>query len=83
EIDSNIIHYKGLTIMGQTGGDARAQDTAEELVFSGRVDYHDFITDIMPLCKIKEAIAICKAGKAIKIALNPWLDENGNEIKED
>ncbi|MBR3228305.1 MAG: alcohol dehydrogenase catalytic domain-containing protein [Erysipelotrichaceae bacterium] len=82
EIDSNIIHYKGLTIMGQTGGDALAQDTAQELVFSGRVDYREFITCTMPLCRITEAIAKCKAGEAIKIAMDPWMDENGNRIEE-
>ena len=82
EIDSNIIHYKGLTIMGQTGGDALAQDTAEDLIFSGRFDYRDIITATMPLCRISEAIAKCKAGEEIKISLHPWEDENGNEIKE-
>ena len=82
EIDSNIIHYKGLTIFGQTGADALACDTALDLVFSGRFEWRDYITAKMPLCKINEAIAICKRGEAIKIALCPWVDENGNEIKE-
>ena len=82
EIDSNIIHYKGLTIMGQTGGTALAYDTGFEEVCSGRFKWDDIITATMPLCKISEAIAKCKAGEEIKISLHPWEDEDGNEIKE-
>ena len=65
EIDSNIIHYKGLTIMGQTGGTSLAYDTGYDLVVSGRFKWDDIITNTMPLCKISEAIDRCKAGKEI------------------
>ena len=75
EIDSNIIHYKGLWISGQTGGTALAIDTGIDLVLSGRIDYRKYITKRMPLDKIMEAIDICKAGKAVKIAICPWMDE--------
>lgn len=82
EIDSNIVHYKGLTIIGQYGGDELARNMAMELVFSKRLKWEDFITNRMPLSKISEAIARCKAGKEVKVALLPWMDENGNEIAE-
>ena len=70
-VDSNLVHYRELTIVGVNGSSPAQNKQALELIASGRVPVLDLITHRMPLERILEALELVARGDAIKVTIEP------------
>lgn len=71
DIDTNIIHYNALTLVGHYGYSNLQASKAFSLIASGRLDAKKFVTHILPLEDVKKAIELTRSGEAIKVVLQP------------
>jgi L-iditol 2-dehydrogenase len=71
ELDSNLVHYRELTIFGANGSSPAHNKRALELIASGQVPVHDLITHRLRLAEIHEAIELVASGRAIKVTIEP------------
>lgn len=71
EFDTNYIHYAGMWLYGHIGGSKEDNMRAFELICSGQFNVAKYISRIMPLDGINEALELAKAGKVNKIVFNP------------
>jgi L-iditol 2-dehydrogenase len=69
--DSNLVHYRELTIVGANGSSPRHNARALELIASGAVPVKDLITHRLPLADVLEGIDIVARGTAIKVTIEP------------
>jgi L-iditol 2-dehydrogenase len=69
--DSNLVHYRELTIVGANGSSPSHNKRALELIASGAVPVDDLITHRMPLDGVLDAIHIVSTGEAIKVTIEP------------
>ncbi|MCM8819053.1 MAG: hypothetical protein NC915_06235, partial [Candidatus Omnitrophica bacterium] len=69
QIDSNIIHYKEISVFGAFASNRNDYIKAAELISSGKVDAKKFITDLIPLEDIVEGIKKIKRGEGLKIVV--------------
>jgi L-iditol 2-dehydrogenase len=70
-LDSNLVHYRELTIVGANGSSPADNRQALELIASGAVPVLDLITHRLPLDQVPSAIATVAAGDAIKVTIEP------------
>ena len=70
-IDTNIVHYKQLVILGHFGYDHIQNYEAFKLIESGRLDAMRYVTHQLPLSEIEKGIALTQTGEAIKVVLDP------------
>lgn len=75
EIDTNLIHYRGLWIHGHYGANSMQVQRAFELSLSPRFPTRSILTHILPLSDINDAVRLTREGRALKVALIP---EKGN-----
>lgn len=71
EIDSNLIHYKGLWVYGHYGANSIQVQKAFELAIDPRFPANKIVTDVLPLSKINDAIELTRTGEALKVVLQP------------
>ncbi len=71
KINTNLIHYKQLRIVGSHGSEKRHVIKAAKLILSKKILLNDIITHIYSLKKIKQAFNVMKTGKSIKIIIKP------------
>ena len=71
KINTNLIHYKQLKIVGSHGSEKRHVIKAAKLIINKKIPLSDIITHIYSLKKIKQAFNIMKANKCIKIIIKP------------
>ncbi|MEV4890881.1 zinc-dependent dehydrogenase [Nonomuraea sp. NPDC055795] len=69
--DSNLVHYRELTIVGANGSSPAHNARALELIASGQVPVADLITHRLGLDDVLEAIALVSRGEAIKVTIEP------------
>jgi L-iditol 2-dehydrogenase len=69
--DSNLVHYRELTIVGANGSSPAHNARALELIASGAVPVKDLITHRLPLDGVLEALDIVSRGEAIKVTIEP------------
>jgi L-iditol 2-dehydrogenase len=69
--DSNLVHYRELTIVGANGSSPSHNARALDLIASGAVPVADLITDHLPLSQVLEGIEIVGRGTAIKVTIEP------------
>jgi L-iditol 2-dehydrogenase len=69
--DSNLVHYRELTIVGANGSSPAHNKQALELISSGAVPVDDLITHRLPLDQVLDAIQIVAKGDAIKVTIEP------------
>ena len=69
--DSNLVHYRELTIVGANGSSPDHNKKALELIATGAVPVADLITHHLPLEKVLEAIDVVAGGTAIKVTIEP------------
>jgi L-iditol 2-dehydrogenase len=69
--DSNLVHYRELTIVGANGSSPGHNAHALELISSGAVPVADLITHRLPLAEVLEGIDIVGRGTAIKVTIEP------------
>ena len=69
--DSNVIHYRELTVAGAYGSAPRHNREALGLIGSGRVRVDDLITHRLPLDQVHAAIDVVSRGEGIKVVIEP------------
>jgi L-iditol 2-dehydrogenase len=70
-LDSNLVHYSELTIVGANGSSPAHNARALELIASGAVPVKDLITHRLPLDGVLEALDVVARGEAIKVTIEP------------
>lgn len=70
-LDSNLVHYRELMIMGANGSSPAHNKQALELIASGDVPVADLITHRLPLEQALDGIGIVSRGEAIKVTIEP------------
>ena len=71
ELDTNVIHYRSLWVYGHYGANSTQVERAFELAISPRFPTRQFLTHVLPLSEINEAIRLPRTGEALKVALLP------------
>ena len=71
ELDTNLIHYKELTVTGSHGCCTYHCREALKLQGSGAVDLSPLITNVFELSQINEAMAAALAGEGLKTVVKP------------
>jgi L-iditol 2-dehydrogenase len=69
--DSNLVHYRELTIVGANGSSPAHNAEALRLIAEGSVPVADLITHRLPLDQVLTAIDIVSKGEAIKVTVEP------------
>jgi len=69
--DSNLVHYRELTIVGANGSSPAHNAQALQLIGSGEVPVADLITHRLGLERTLEAFDIVARGEAIKVTIEP------------
>lgn len=70
-VDSNVVHYRELFLIGANGSSPEHNARALQLIASGEVPVADLITHRLPLDRVDDAIAAVKSGEAIKVVIEP------------
>ena len=70
-IDTNIIHYRGLSVIGTTTFAPRHHMLALSLMASGRIPGDKLVTHKMPLLHFNEGVRLASEGKALKVVFIP------------
>jgi L-iditol 2-dehydrogenase len=69
--DSNLVHYRELTIVGANGSSPADNREALRLIASGEVPVSDLITHTLPLDRVLDAFDVVARGEAIKVTIEP------------
>ncbi|MFD1932482.1 MULTISPECIES: zinc-dependent dehydrogenase [Nonomuraea] len=69
--DSNLVHYRELTIVGANGSSPAHNARALALIADGAVPVADLITHRLELPRVLEAIDLVRQGAAIKVTIEP------------
>ncbi|WP_433604114.1 zinc-dependent dehydrogenase [Dactylosporangium sp. CA-139114] len=70
-LDSNLVHYRELTIVGANGSSPQHNKEALRLIAEGAVPVADLITHRLPLQDALDAFGIVARGEAIKVTVEP------------
>ena len=70
-VDSNLVHYRELTLVGANGSSPAHNAEALRLIASGEVRVDDLITHRLPLSSTLDAFDIVARGEAIKVTIEP------------
>lgn len=70
-LDSNLVHYKELMLMGANGSSPEHNKQALALIADGSVPVTDLITHRLPLDRVAEGIDIVRSGSGIKVTIEP------------
>jgi L-iditol 2-dehydrogenase len=70
-LDSNLVHYRELTIVGANGSSPAHNAEALGLIAEGRVPVADLITHRLPLSQVLDGIDLVSRGAAIKVTIEP------------
>ncbi|MGP3991968.1 alcohol dehydrogenase catalytic domain-containing protein [Streptomyces sp. 3N207] len=65
-VDSNAVHYKGLTLTGTTGSTNGDYGRCLRLVGERRVDLSPLVSEVFPVEKIHDAFAYAASGAGLK-----------------
>ncbi|ETK36211.1 zinc-dependent dehydrogenase [Microbispora sp. ATCC PTA-5024] len=70
-LDSNVVHYRELTIVGANGSSPAHNARALGLIAGGAVPVADLITHRLGLPEVLDAIDVVGRGAAIKVTIEP------------
>ncbi|MCA2223857.1 zinc-dependent dehydrogenase [Nonomuraea aurantiaca] len=70
-LDSNLVHYRELTIVGANGSSPAHNAEALGLIAEGLVPVADLITHRLPLSQVLDGIDLVSRGAAIKVTIEP------------
>ena len=70
-LDSNLVHYRELTLVGANGSSPAHNAAALDHIAAGRVPVDDLITHRLPLDAVVDAIDLVARGEAIKVTIEP------------
>lgn len=71
EMDTNIIHYKELIMMGAHGAVPRHHQMAVDLIASGTIDMKPYISHTFPLDQIQDAFAAAEGHTGMRVVVKP------------
>lgn len=70
-IDTNLIHYKGLTVIGTTNFAPQHHLASLEMLRDGRIPADKLISHRLPLSRFDEGVQLARSGKALKVVFLP------------
>ncbi|MCY9786078.1 zinc-dependent dehydrogenase [Nocardiopsis sp. EMB25] len=70
-LDSNLVHYREISIFGANGSSPDHNRRALELISTGAVPVSDLITERMGLSDVHKAIETVASGTAVKVTIEP------------
>ncbi|MEO3809039.1 zinc-dependent dehydrogenase [Sphaerisporangium sp. B11E5] len=70
-LDSNLVHYRELTVVGANGSSPHHNAQALALIASGAVPVADLVTHRIPLTEVLDGIDTVARGVAIKVTVEP------------
>jgi L-iditol 2-dehydrogenase len=71
KLDSNLVHYRELKVVGANGSTPAQNTEALGLIADGSVPVADLITDRFPLDRVHDAIEAVRSGHSIKVVITP------------
>jgi L-iditol 2-dehydrogenase len=71
-LDTNIIHYKELFVMGAHGSLPRHHQQAIELIAAKRPDIRPYMSHFFSLDKVNEAFAAAEGHQGMRVVVHPW-----------
>jgi L-iditol 2-dehydrogenase len=74
ELETNLIHYKELTVTGAHGCVPRHHRQAIGLIASGKLTIGAFVSHHFPLDEIGEAFRMAEGKEGLRVIVNPWGD---------
>jgi threonine dehydrogenase-like Zn-dependent dehydrogenase len=66
ELDTNVIHYKGLVVTGTTGASLADLETAVNLIVRKKIDVGSLVSRTYPIEQAEEAFEFAKSGEGLK-----------------
>jgi L-iditol 2-dehydrogenase len=79
-LDTNIIHYKELFVLGAHGSLPRHHRQALDLIAAGRPDIKPYISHRFPLDRIAEAFAAAEGHQGMRVVMKPWAEPSTARI---
>lgn len=70
-LDSNVVHYRELTIVGANGSSPQHNKQALGMIADGSVPVNDLITHRLPLDQVLDGIDVVRQGTGIKVTIEP------------
>jgi L-iditol 2-dehydrogenase len=70
-LDSNLVHYRELTLVGANGSSPQQNALALALIADGTVPVDDLITHRLPLDEVPAGLDLVARGEAIKVVIEP------------
>ncbi|PZR54917.1 alcohol dehydrogenase [Xylanimonas oleitrophica] len=70
-LDSNLVHYKELSVWGANGSSPDHNKKALALIADGSVPVTDLITHRLPLERVAEGLDVVRGGTGIKVTIEP------------
>ncbi|MGQ9622999.1 MAG: alcohol dehydrogenase catalytic domain-containing protein [Candidatus Caldatribacteriaceae bacterium] len=69
--DSNLIHYRGLHVIGTTTFSPKHHEMALDMFNTKKIHAKEYITHVLPLERFREGIEAIQKGEALKVVLKP------------
>lgn len=79
-LDSNLLHYRQITVYGTFSSAPRHNALALEMIRSGKVSAKDILTHVVTLDKIVEGMDLVKNREALRVTVTPCIDELKEEL---
>ncbi|MDC7287621.1 alcohol dehydrogenase catalytic domain-containing protein [Blautia schinkii] len=75
QLDSNLIHYNEITVTGSFSYPAVGLEDALYMIADKKISAEKYLNATVSLYDIADGIRKSKEGEAIKVLINPWLNE--------
>lgn len=73
EIDTNHLHYNNIWTYGHFAANTRQVKESFDIMTSGEIDASRYISKVMPIDQLFDAIMLIKGGNVNKVLINPWM----------
>ncbi|WP_243124462.1 zinc-dependent dehydrogenase [Clostridium sp. AWRP] len=81
-LDSNLLHYRQITVFGTFSSAPRHNALALEMIRSGKVSAKDILTHVVTLDKIIDGMKLVKNREALRVSVAPCIDEINDEFNK-
>lgn len=71
-LNSNLIHYNEITIVGAFSYPSTGLLKAVNLIAEGKISARKYVTKTVKLNEIPEGISFAEQGKALRVVVKPW-----------